>query len=268
MKIRSAEDRDKVTVLDFCKDTFLWGDYIADVWDIWKSKGRLYVVEDDGKVVGVYNLALFEKQAWIEGMRVHPKYRRKGLGKSMLEHAESIIQNQTIRLIIESENHTSIGLVESMGYYLEDKWRLYSMIPAKQCYNATIVNDISQLNDLIDSKTYADSWKWLPLDSEELQKLIDQERLVISNDNGKSLAIGIWNRSRDFPQVFQIGYLSGTNDGIMDILRYIRNKAYELDCERIQIFVQEKTSLDVDFLDKRSLFYLMRKEILGKIYNV
>jgi GNAT superfamily N-acetyltransferase len=264
MKIHSAEYHDKATVLDFCKNTFSWGDYVADVWDSWQSKGGLYVVEDDGKVVGVYNLTLFEKQAWIEGMRVHPEHRRKGLGKNMFEHAESIIQNKTIRLIIESENHPSIRLVESMGYCLEDKWRLYSMIPTKKHYGAKIVKDVLQLKDLIDSKTYADSWKWLPLDSEELQKLIDQERVVISNDNGKSLAIGIWNRSRDFPQVFQIGYLSGTNDGIMDILRCIGNKAYELNCERLQIFVHEKTSLDVDFLDKRSLFYLMRKEMLRK----
>jgi hypothetical protein len=90
--------------------------------------------------------------------------------------------------------------------------------------------------------------------------------VVISLDNGKTLAMGIWNRYGDFPRVFQVGYLNGTNGGMVDILRYIQNKAYDLNCERIQIFVHEKTSLEADFLDKKSLFYLMRKDI-RKIYN-
>ncbi|MGI0072471.1 MAG: GNAT family N-acetyltransferase [Nitrosotalea sp.] len=266
MKIRDAMSSDKATVLEFCKDTFSWGDYVADVWDRWQSKGQLYVVEDDGKVVGVYNLAISEKQAWIEGMRVHPKYRRKGLGKSMLSYAESIIQNKTTRLIIESENHPSIMLAKSMGYYLEEKWRLYSMHPEKQPFDVKIANDILQVKNLINSVTYVDSWKWLPLDSEELQKLIDQERVVMSVDNDKTLAMGVWNRYGDFPRVFQVGYLNGTKGGMVNILRYIQNKAYDLNCERIQIFVYEKTSLEADFLDKKSLFYLMRKDI-RKIYN-
>ena len=264
MEIRSAEGSDKTSVIDFCRDTFSWGDYIADVWNIWQSKGRLYVMEDEGKVVGVYNLSLFEKQAWIEGLRIHPKHRRKGLAKNMLKHAESFVQNKIIRLIIESENNPSIRLVESMGYVLEDKWQLYSMIAAKQDSDAKIANDVFQIKDLIDSHTYADSWKWLPLDNEELQKLVNQKRVVMFGDNGKPLAIGIWNRSRDFPQVFQVGYLNGANDGMRCILRYIQNKAYDLNCERIQIFVKDNTSLNADFLDNRSLFYLMRKDMPRK----
>jgi len=264
MKIRTAVSNDKVTVIEFCKDTFSWGDYVADVWDRWQSKGRLYVVEDDGKVVGVYNLAIFEKQAWIEGMRIHPEYRRKGLGKSMLLHAESIIQNKIIRLIIESENYPSVRLARSTSYYLEEKWQLYSMPAEKQSSDVKIANDILQIKDLINSVTYADSWKWFTLDNEELEKLIEQERVVISVADGTTLAMGIWNGYTDFPKVFQVGYLNGTKDGMIQILRYIQNKACELNCERAQIFVHEKTSLEASFLDKRSLFYLMRKDKKSK----
>lgn len=264
MEIRNAKNQDKTAVLDFCKATFSWGDYIEEIWDMWQSKGRLYVLEDKGKIVGVYNLVLFEKQSWIEGLRVHPKYRRNGLGKKMLKHAESIVQNKIIRLIIESENNPSVRLVESIGYRLEDRWQLYSIPVEKQNSDAKLANNISQIKDLIDSHTYSDSWKWLPLDNEELQKLVDQERVIISDYNGKALAVGIWNRSRDFPKVFQVGYLNGTAFGIKDILRYIQTKAYDLNCEKIQIFIKEKTLLDEDFLNKRSLFYLMRKDIIWK----
>lgn len=260
MTIRKALASDKETVLEFCKDTFSWGDYIADVWDIWQSKDGLYVIQADHKIVGVYNLVLFEKEAWIEGMRVHPKYRRKGLGKRMLSHAESIAHNKIMRLITESENRPSIRLAESMSYYLEDKWRLYTALPEKWNSIVEIVTNISQVKDLINSSTYADSWKWLPLNNEELANLIGKKKIVMYTDKSKTLAVAICNKSRDFPKVFQVGYLSGSKDGIVNILRYAQNKAQELSCERIQIFVQEKIPLEANFLDKRSLFYLMKKD--------
>jgi hypothetical protein len=37
-KFRAATVQDKDYVLDFCKNTFRWGDYIDRVWDIWISE--------------------------------------------------------------------------------------------------------------------------------------------------------------------------------------------------------------------------------------
>lgn len=260
--IRSAQQGDKHSVLEFCKDTFSWGDYIADVWDLWQSKGGLYVSEQDGLVVGVYNVAFFEKEAWLEGMRVRPQYRKKGLGKKMLAHAESVIQNGTIRLIIESENHPSIALVKSMGYDLEEKWRLYSMTPEKQESHFTTADTTDGLDEFITSTTYADSWKWLPLDKEELEKLVKQKRILISYQNDRVSAVGIWNRSKEFPKIFQLGFVNGTEEGMSDILRHVQKKAHELGCERIQVFAHEEISLEkTSFLEEKSLFYLMKKEL-------
>ncbi|MGB9002830.1 MAG: GNAT family N-acetyltransferase [Nitrosotalea sp.] len=261
MKIRSAQESDRDIVLGFCKDTFQWGDYIADVWDKWKSKGGLYVLEENNLVVGVYHVVSFKKEAWIEGMRVHPQYRKKGFGTDMLTHAESVIPNKVIRLIIESENHPSIRLAESMGYNIEEKWRLYSMVPAKQESSAIMATPSFQLDGIIESSTYANSWKWLPLDVEEVKNLIEQNRVIISIKDGKTLAAGIWNQSNEFPHVFQFVFVSGTNEGMSDILKYVQNKAHDLNSERIQVFIQEKISPEVNFLDKRFLFYLMKKEL-------
>ncbi len=260
MRIRNARDYDKSSVLKFCESTFSWGDYISDVWDVWNSKGKLFVAEEDGRIVGVYNLAIYEKQTWVEGMRVDPQYRRRKIGSSMLAHAESVVTSAIMRLIIESENHPSIRLVESMGYILEDKWRLYSMAPRKERSTVRNAVDLAELKPLIASATYADSWKWLPLEMQELGALMQQKRVIVSDTGGTISAIGIWNRSVDFHQTMQLGYVNGTADGILDILKFIQNKALEMQCEKIQVFAQEKTSLDMNFLDKRSLFYLMRKD--------
>ena len=60
--------------------------------------------------------------------------------------------------------------------------------------------------------------------------------------------------------MLQLGYVNGSSDGILGILRFMQNKAFDLKCERIQVFAQEKISLETSILDKRALFYLMRKD--------
>lgn len=254
MEIRTAKENDKYIVLEFCKETFSWGDYIVDVWYKWRSDGGLYVLEQNGTVVGMYHIAFFEKEAWLEGMRVRPEYRKKGLGTKMMSHAESIMQRGTIRLVIESQNTPSIHLVKSVGYEIEEEWRLYSMTPERQGSHATVATISTSLDGLVSSDTYADSWRWLPLDSKETERLVRQGRVLVSIENGKTTALGIWSQSNDFPQTLQLGYVTGTRKGMVEILRYVQNKAHEMRCERIQVFAQEKTLLDEIFLDKRSCF--------------
>ena len=45
MELREATSSDKTQVLDFCKNTFSWGDYIAEVWDFWIKEGNLLVTD-------------------------------------------------------------------------------------------------------------------------------------------------------------------------------------------------------------------------------
>ncbi|MDE1828770.1 MAG: GNAT family N-acetyltransferase [Thaumarchaeota archaeon] len=267
VEIRSAQEHDKGPVLEFCKDTFSWGDYIADVWDKWRSSDGLYVCDENGLVVGVYHIAFLAGESWLEGMRVHPRYRKKGLGTKMMLHAESIIQKGTVRLVIESENQPSINLVKSVGYHIEEEWRLYSTVPQRQNFHASVATSTFSLDEFINSDTYADSWKWLPLGRDELENLVVQGRVLVSTDREITNAIGIWNKSKDFPQTLQVGFVNGTKEGMEDVLRFAQDKAHEMGCERIQVFAPEDTSLDLDFLEKKSMFYLMRKE-LGKIYNL
>ena len=104
-------------------------------------------------------------------------------------------------------------------------------------------------------RTFRKAW------AEEIKNLIEQNRVIISIKDGKTLAAGIWNQSNEFPHVFQFVFVSGTNEGMSDILKYVQNKAHDLNSERIQVFIQEKISPEVNFLDKRLLFYLMKKEL-------
>ncbi|MCC2648995.1 MAG: putative GCN5-related N-acetyltransferase [Nitrososphaeraceae archaeon] len=97
MKFRFAKKSDKEDVLKFCVNTFDWGDYIDQVWDLWfsDSNGALIVAENNirhikGSVIAVSHVSLCpnRKNIWLEGIRVNPDYRRrkfKNLRGIMLE---------------------------------------------------------------------------------------------------------------------------------------------------------------------------------------
>jgi len=263
MEIRDAQPSDKKIVLEFCNNTFSWGDYIADVWDTWIRQGNLFViVEGDAKIGLAHIISTDNRQAWIEGIRIHPNYRRKGYGRKMISHCESITKSgKTIRMVIESENTPSVSLAMSTGYHIEDRWQLYAMEPKKETSSVVVASDIKQVTGLVSSNTYADSWKWFPLEKPDLEELIKQKRVLLSVQDESVLAIGIWNKSKNYANVLQLGFINGNKHGMLDILRFIQNKGHELNSERIQVFSQEKNLLEMDLLTKRSLFYLMRKDL-------
>lgn len=262
MQIRDAKPSDKQAVLNFCKDTFSWGDYISDVWDFWILQGNLFVAIENDVPIGLSHLVFIDnRQAWLEGIRIHPNHRRKGYGRRIISHCESIANSKTIRMIIESDNPPSIDLAKSMGYNIEDWWRLYALTPKKETSSVVLASDINQVTRFVSSYTYVDSWKWLPLESSDLEELMRQKRILLSVQNGRVLAMGIWNESKNFANVLLLGFINGTDEGMLDILRFIQNKGHELHSERIQVFSQAKNILEMESLTKRPLFYLMKKDL-------
>lgn len=84
--VRPARPEDKAKIVAFCQTTFSWGDYIEHIWDEWIEDpgGRIYVGLLDDEPVGMVHVALLENHVgWMEGMRVHPGFRRHGIGTAI-----------------------------------------------------------------------------------------------------------------------------------------------------------------------------------------
>ena len=114
MQVRKALQSDKKTVLDFCKTTFSWGDYISDVWNSWISEGNLLVVSENEKPIAICHASIIKNvQVWIEGIRVKQNSRRKGFAKILVQESELIGKKNSCmvsRMLIESNNSNSINL--------------------------------------------------------------------------------------------------------------------------------------------------------------
>lgn len=121
---RAARPEDKNAILAFCQNTFSWGDYIADAWEGWlnDATGRLVVGEADGQPVGVLHAQPIEASVvWLEGMRVHPDFRRQGIADAMDRAAREWARARgyrLARLVTSAKNLNAQRAIDSFGYHL------------------------------------------------------------------------------------------------------------------------------------------------------
>lgn len=90
LKIRQVLPSDRNDILDISKNIWDGHDYLPSVIDKWLSDPKRHVcgVETDGKLVAIASVLLIEagKTGWMEGLRVHPDYRKRGYAEALTEH--------------------------------------------------------------------------------------------------------------------------------------------------------------------------------------
>jgi GNAT superfamily N-acetyltransferase len=124
IEVRPARAEDKEAVLAFCQNTFSWGDYVAQVWDTWlaDARGQLLVGQFNRQPVGLLHLAFLDSGvAWMEGMRVHPDFRRQGVGSALDAAARTHARERgaaVTRLVTSVKNIPAQKTLAKEGYAL------------------------------------------------------------------------------------------------------------------------------------------------------
>lgn len=142
MGIRLARPEDVVAIEPWTTDTFSWGDYVTERMPKWMDdpdSAVLVSVDSDDAPLAVAHVALLSRhEAWIEGARVHPDHRRKGLG-SELNHAGVAWAAErgarVIRLAVEGDNPAAQAQVEKLGYRMISSW-VYAEFEVDPAYRA------------------------------------------------------------------------------------------------------------------------------------
>lgn len=99
---RPATAADKPAVVAFTQHTWSHGDYIPEVYDAWLTdpRGPFLVAEAEGEVVAVSKVTfLAPDQAWLEGLRVHPEHRRRGIARQFLAYEIALAQSRGARVV-------------------------------------------------------------------------------------------------------------------------------------------------------------------------
>src|SRR5229473_3595212 len=120
--VREANPSDKKPLMEFVAKTWGGHDYIPTVWDEWlrDKGGKIFVAEVDGKQVGMNRVRLLrDGTGWLEGVRIHPDFRGKGLasllGEMSMRYASGFGVS-TFRLTSSSRNRAAHRQVAKMGF--------------------------------------------------------------------------------------------------------------------------------------------------------
>jgi GNAT superfamily N-acetyltransferase len=120
--IRPALPSDREAIVEFTRDTFEWGDYIADEFDGWLARPDMLVVvavDDDEQAVALAAARMLSpSEAWFHAARVHPDLRGRGVAAEVSVALRTWARDQGAmvgRLLVEDWNEASIRHVEKTG---------------------------------------------------------------------------------------------------------------------------------------------------------
>lgn len=84
-----------------------------------KSQYPVFIVEEDGKVVGYLVCRIEDEVLWVEHLFVSRDYRRKGIASLLFQKAEEIAQSmgqETVFNYVHPNNDKMIEFLRSKGY--------------------------------------------------------------------------------------------------------------------------------------------------------
>jgi GNAT superfamily N-acetyltransferase len=126
MKLRPARVDDHDDVVAFTRDT--WPDreledYLPRTFREWAASdddAKRTLVADDGHAVGVIQgVHLSDREAWVQGLRVHPDYRDQGLARQLTNAILSWARDRgavVCRNLVFSWNVASLSLARGLGF--------------------------------------------------------------------------------------------------------------------------------------------------------
>ena len=121
--VRKLRKSDRNDIMEISHHIWEGHDYLSSVVDQWlqDQNSNFYGVEVDGHVVAVGNLRLVEggRTGWMEGLRVHPEYRGRGLANDITRHIVGRAEHLGVgrlRYTTSDENVASLKLAKMAGF--------------------------------------------------------------------------------------------------------------------------------------------------------
>ncbi len=122
MIYREPEEKDRDAIKELLNLSFdpVYAKYAKMSFE---SLEQSLVVEDENRLIGVANWrtlqAYEEKIGYLFWLAIHPDFRRKGIGESLMQRAIEILIQQKLSVIlttVEKDNTPSRSLFEKLGF--------------------------------------------------------------------------------------------------------------------------------------------------------
>lgn len=178
--IRAAQKGDKQDIQEISRLTWGGQDYIEEVFEEWLEDGHFFVAEINNKVIGTAKLTIFpDKVGWLEGLRVHPEYRGKGIGRKLQdftrEYGLTLIRKGLINCLEFStyyKNQRSIQMALKDGFYVVKRFyilmRKRTREKEKPAFTEIFMEDLINFN-----KYMPMGWRFLHKTQEALEWMLN-----------------------------------------------------------------------------------------------
>ncbi|HZD12111.1 MAG TPA: GNAT family N-acetyltransferase [Candidatus Binatus sp.] len=234
LRIRPAVRGDKQSVLELCKRAAPW-DYIPKVWDEWitDKNGRIAVATINDQIVGTAHAYLqTSRTAWLEGVRVDPSHRGKGiagkLNKALVNYSAkrgaSVARLCTGADNVASQKHlakTGFKLLQSYTRYSAKKplTRRPASVAIVKKYDRSLWSRVRTAEDYKAYRgMYTDAWTWYPMTWQSLSGTTKNRTILKVNDRSDSGVSIVLPDEKGLT----IAYISGTKNKVGQQARYAR----------------------------------------------
>lgn len=240
-------------MLAFCVATFSWGDYVGEVWDDWLADpaGHLLVAELQGLPVAVqYVYFPTQGEAYLQGMRVDPAVRGRGIATAMLHAGLAVARRRgarVARLLTKPDNAAVHHMMEVASFRRVIAFAdLHAAADANVAAapEAGVAGDLDDLWRLIDGsehfhqsdRTYVVDWHVLELSRARLaQHLAAGEVYVVRRDGRPAaLAHAHWAGGSE---ALWVGGLFGEAATLRELALQLRVLAARLAAPEVTAFV-------------------------------
>ncbi|OLC53275.1 MAG: hypothetical protein AUH85_14555 [Chloroflexi bacterium 13_1_40CM_4_68_4] len=122
ISVRRARPADKRAVNEICRHIWSGNDYVPEVFDEWVGdrRGGLWLATLDDRPVGVAKLTLLgDREAWLHGLRVHPRFRGRGVARALITHRlarAKALGARVARLDTTDDNFPIHRLMRQLGF--------------------------------------------------------------------------------------------------------------------------------------------------------
>jgi N-acetylglutamate synthase-like GNAT family acetyltransferase len=218
-KIREFRDEDVPELLDIAKTTWEGHDHLPGMLKHWMSDSNCnpFVMEIDGKVVSVANLKVMDQgnTGWMEGLRVHPEFRERGLAARMTDHIVKVAMEKKIpkiRLVTATENPAPRKLAESVGMSIIAQYSVFWKgwrRNFKWTHDSDVVkrmdaNDILEFGQahpkLLPNGTLINHWDVFDLTTENVEVISSTAEFWFGEGSSPSLSSGFQLETRYGPE--------------------------------------------------------------------
>lgn len=202
--VRRIRASDRAQVLEISSK--IWGghDYLPYVLDEWLTNPKCYTygIEVDNRIVAIGNLRLVDrrKTGWMEGLRVHPDYRKRGYAGILTQHFVEMgktLKVQRLRYSTGGNNRISLRLAKKAGFIklfkMDALWYDLKTIQ-KSTHNSkkitaatpTEIHELSKTNqNLIPHNIIVYDWKAVNATLQNLRQVGKDRSFWISKRKGR-----------------------------------------------------------------------------------